>query len=101
LFSTGFVLLVLGIIESFEPKTTRPFTLEIKAKNPAALKPKLDEILKRARIEHEVRTTSADALCYDVLVPLERKTDRISELILKIDPENASAVEWKDKKEKK
>jgi uncharacterized membrane protein YhiD involved in acid resistance len=101
LFSTGFFMLVLGIVESFEPKTTRPFTLEIKAKDPAAIKPKLDEILKRSKIEHELRTTKEDEICYDVQVPLDRKTDRISEMILKLDPENATAVEWKEKKDKK
>lgn len=100
-FSTGFVMLVLGIIESFEPKTTRPFSLEIKAKDPAAFKPKLEQVLAKARFEHELRTTKEDELCYDVQVPLDRKTDRISEQILKLDPENATTVEWKEKKDKK
>lgn len=99
-FSTGFVMLVLGIIESFEPKTTRPFSLEIKAKDPAAFKPKLEQVLAKARFEHELRTTKEDELCYDVQVPLDRKTDRISEQILKLDPENATTVEWKEKKDK-
>ena len=49
-FSTVFVLLVLGIIESFEPKTTRAFALEIKAKDPEAFKPKVEEVLKRAKM---------------------------------------------------
>ena len=101
LFSTGFVLLVLGIIESFEPKTTRAFTLEIKAKNPKAFKPKLEEVLKRTKWEHEMREQKEDELSYDVQVPLDRKTDRISEQILKLDPANATAVEWKEKSEKK
>jgi Domain of unknown function (DUF4956)/MgtC family len=100
-FSTGFVMLVLGVIESFEPKTTRPFTLEIKAKDPAAFKPKLEEVLRRTRFEYELRSTAEDGLSYDVQVPLDRKTDRISEQILKLDPEKATAVEWKDKKDKK
>ena len=56
-FSTGFILVVLGIIESFEPKTTLSFELEIKAKDPAALKPKIEELLRRAKLEHEMRTT--------------------------------------------
>jgi hypothetical protein len=34
-------------------------------------------------------------------VPLSKKTDRVSDIILKIDPENATAVEWEEKKEKK
>ena len=100
-FSTAFILLVLGVIESFEPKTTRPFTLEIKVKDPAAFKPMLEEVLKRTKWDHELREQKEDQLSYDVQLPLDRKTDRISEQILGLDPKNATAVEWKDKKEKK
>jgi uncharacterized membrane protein YhiD involved in acid resistance len=100
-FSTGFVLLVLGVIESFEPKTTRDFTLEVKAKDPAKFKPKLEEILRRTKFEHELREQKEDELSFDVKVPLDKKTDRLSELILKLDPENATTVEWKEKKEAK
>ena len=38
LFATVFILAVLWIVESFEPKATHAFTLKIKAKDPAALK---------------------------------------------------------------
>jgi hypothetical protein len=100
-FSTGFVLLVLGIIESFEPKTTRDFTLEVKAKDAAAFKPKLEEVLRRTKFEHELREQKEDELSYNVKVPLDRKTDRISEQILKLDPSDQTAVEWKETKEKK
>ena len=98
-FSTGFVMLVLGIIESFEPKTMRAFTLEIKVKEPAGFKPKLEELLKRTKWKHELREQKEDELSYDVQVPLDRKTDRISEQILNLDPKNVT-VEWKEKKEK-
>ena len=100
-FGTAFVLLVLSIIESFEPKTTRLFTLEVKAKDPAAFKPKVEGLLKRTRWEYELRTSAEDELEYEVKVPLERKTDKLSELILQLDPQNAAAVEWKEKDKKK
>ena len=38
LFATVFIVAVLWIIESFEPKATQAFALKIKAKDPAALK---------------------------------------------------------------
>ena len=47
------------------------------------------------------RGTSQEELHYEVRVPLTKKTDRLSDVILKIDPENATAVEWEEKKEKK
>jgi len=95
------IVLVLGIIESFEPRTTRPFSLEVKVKTPKEIKPKLEEGLRRTKFEHELREQKEDELSYDVQVPLDKKTDRISEQILHLDPQNVTAVEWKDKKDKK
>jgi hypothetical protein len=34
-------------------------------------------------------------------MPSEGKTDRLSERILKLEPENLTEVEWEEKKEKK
>ena len=65
----------------------------------AGFKPKLEELLKRTKWEHELREQKEDGLSYDVQVPLDRKTDRISEQILNLDPKNVT-VEWKEKKEK-
>lgn len=101
LFATGFVLVVLWVVESFEPRATHLFSLTVKAKDPAAFKPKLEQLLSRSRLEHDLRTASKEELCYDVKVPIDRKTDRLSELVLKLDPENATAVDWQEKKEKK
>jgi hypothetical protein len=92
---------MLWIIESFEPKATQAFQLKIKAKDPAAIKSALDQLLARYRFKFELRATSTEELEYEVNLPLERKTDRISENIMKVDPENITAVEWDQKKEKK
>ena len=100
-FTTVFIILVLGIIESFEPKGTRAFLLEIKAKDPDKFKPKVEEILTRAKLEHTLRTASDEEICYEVSLPLDRKTDRLTDAILKLDPENVTAVEWKEPKGKK
>jgi len=101
LFATVFIMAMLWIIESFEPKATQAFGLKIKAKDPAAIKPALEQLLARYRFKFELRATSTEELDYEVNLPLERKTDRISENIMKVDPENITAVEWDQKKEKK
>ena len=100
-FSTAFVLVVLWVVESFEPRAFLLFSLTIKSKDVAALKPKIEQVLSRFKIEHEMRTTSKEEICYDVHVPLDRKTDRVSEEILKLGPENSAEVNWEEKKEKK
>ena len=100
-FGSAFIVVVLWIIESFEPTAQHLFTLTIKAEAPAKLKDRVEQILARSRVPFELRTTSKEELCYEVHVPIDRHTDRISEQIVAIDPKNATAVEWQEKKEKK
>jgi uncharacterized membrane protein YhiD involved in acid resistance len=97
LFATVFILGVLWVIESFE-KARTAFLLKIQAKDPAAMRPKLEELLGRHRVEFELRTATDKELCYELRLPVEKKTDRLSNAILKLDPENASGVEWEEKK---
>jgi len=100
-FATMFIMLVLWIVESFEPKATQAFELKIKAKDTAALKPLLDKLLARYRFSFQLRGTSNEELEYEVKLPLEAKTDKISANIVKLAPDNVTAVEWDQKKEKK
>jgi uncharacterized membrane protein YhiD involved in acid resistance len=99
-FSTVFVLVVLWVVESFEPSAHQLFSLTIKAKNAEALKPKIADLLARQRFDYEMRTMSNDAICYEVKIPLGKKTDRLSEAIVQLDRANVSGVEWQVKKEK-
>jgi Domain of unknown function (DUF4956)/MgtC family len=100
-FGTVFILFVLWIVESFEPKAKKLFTLKVKAKNPAALKPQLERVLTSHHVRFELRGTSKEELHYEVKIPIDRKADRITDTILAIDPENATAAELEEKKEKK
>jgi len=100
-FATVFILALLWVVESFEPKATQLFMLKVKAKDPSGIKQQLEQLLTRNRLEFELRATSQEELHFEVRVPLSKKTDRLSDIILKIDPENATAVEWEEKKEKK
>jgi len=100
-FATLFILAVLWIVESFEPTATQLFTLKVMAKDPAAIKPKLDELLTRYRVEFELRGTSKEELHYEIRFPVQGKTDRLSDRIFKLDPANVNEVEWEEKKEKK
>src|SRR3954468_16930178 len=101
LFRTVFILALLWIIESFEPEATQLFTLKVTTKDPAIMKPKLDALLTRYRLEFELRGTSKEELHYEVRTPAGRVTDRLSDRILKLDPDNVDQVEWEEKKEKK
>jgi uncharacterized membrane protein YhiD involved in acid resistance len=99
--STGFITCTLWVTESFEPATQKRFDLTIKAgKDTDALRDKIEGILKRFKLDFELRTSSDEEVCYDVLVPLEVQTDHVSDAILSLDPKGHAAVEWIEKKNK-
>jgi uncharacterized membrane protein YhiD involved in acid resistance len=100
-FATVFIVAVLWVVESFEPKAKLTFTLKVKAKDPAALKPQLELLLGKNHVKYELRGTSKEELHYELRIPIDHKADRLSEVILAIDPRNTTAVELEEKKEKK
>jgi uncharacterized membrane protein YhiD involved in acid resistance len=100
LVSTAFIGIALWVIESFEPRSRR-FELKIKVRDDTdALRPKIEAILQRYKLDFELRTSSDEEVCYDVQVPFEVQTDRISNTILSLDREGHAAVDWSEKKNK-
>ena len=100
IFATAFILGLLWVVESVEPQAKQEFSLSVKAKHPNEVKPKLEQLLSRHHVSFDLRTASEEELCYEIRMPIERKTDRLSEVILKLDPENTTSVEWQEKKAK-
>jgi uncharacterized membrane protein YhiD involved in acid resistance len=99
--STLFIGGALWVIESFEPRSLKRFEIKIKAGDDTdALRPKIEAILSRFGVEYELRTSSDAEVCYDLQVPLEVQTDRVSNAILRLDPGGHAAVEWLEKKTK-
>jgi hypothetical protein len=93
-------MFALGVIESFE-KGLKPFELKIKAgKDTDAMRQKIESILRRFRLEFELRSSADEEVSYEVKVPIETQTDRISNAILRLDPDGHAAVEWTEKKSK-
>jgi uncharacterized membrane protein YhiD involved in acid resistance len=100
-FSTVFIGVALWVIESFEPKTGKEFLLTIKVGDKTDdLRPQIEQILRRYRCKYEIRVSSDAEVSYDVDVPLDIQTDRVTNALLKLDPEGHAAVDWADKKKK-
>ena len=98
-FATAFMGAALWVIESFEPKT-QAFDLKIKAgKRPTSCAEDRAGILRRYQCEFELRTSSDEEVCYEVQVPLDVQTDRVSNAILRSRSRGHAAVEWAEKKE--
>jgi uncharacterized membrane protein YhiD involved in acid resistance len=101
LFSAIFLVAALWVIESFE-KGVKAFDLKIKlGKDTDGMRTKIEDILRRYQLNFELRTSSDDEVCYDVQVPLEMRTDRVTNSVLRLDPQGHGSVEWTEKKKTK
>jgi uncharacterized membrane protein YhiD involved in acid resistance len=98
IFSTIFIAIVVGLLESFEPEPHKLFDLKIKAKDAPAIRPRVQLILRRNKVRYELRSAGDEEIVYETRVPAGRKTDGITEAIHAIDA--ANEVEWDEKKPK-
>jgi Domain of unknown function (DUF4956)/MgtC family len=96
-YSTLFLVLSLGVIESFEPRT-RTFELSVKLadKTMAAMRPKIESALRRLRVKYELRGVSEEDVTYLVTAPAEMRTDAASKALTAVLPDDKGAVEWHD-----
>ena len=101
IFSAVFILVALWIIESFEPEGRKLFELKIKMGDDTDDRRKeFDAILQKFHVDFDLLSSSDEEVCYEVWVPLEMQKERISNTLLRLDPEGHGAVEWAEKKPK-
>jgi uncharacterized membrane protein YhiD involved in acid resistance len=97
-FAAVFVMLVLWVIESFEPEAHKFFLLKIDAKDARALQPQVETVLRKSRVPFELRSSSEDELSFEVQVPSKRGTDGITRAVLAV--KGVTAVDWDEQKKK-
>jgi uncharacterized membrane protein YhiD involved in acid resistance len=100
LFGTIFILAVLWVVESLEPERRKTFDLRVSAGDPAAIRSDVESVLRRYDVKYELRSAGAKELMYEAHLPLEAKTDRVSNAILLIEGEGEKEVVWEEKKKK-
>jgi len=92
--STAFLVLVLLIIESLEPRE-RIFSLTVKlGKDTATLRPKIETILRRVNADYELRGVSEEEVSYQITAPFGMPTDRVSRMLTALSADGKGAVEW-------
>jgi uncharacterized membrane protein YhiD involved in acid resistance len=102
-FSTFFILLVLSVIESFEPETKKKFELTVgmdeehTEKNAEDIRSRVEAVLDRFQLEYELRTTSPEKIVYAVKVPFEADTETITNAFLALDKKKPLTIKWDDK----
>ena len=99
-FATVFIMGVMWVIESFEPKARKEFILEVKSKEAIKVQPLVESLLKRRRVKYELRESTPEEFSFFVQLPMELKTDSVSAEIIALDPDNGTGVEWKTEKKK-
>jgi hypothetical protein len=96
--STLVILAALWVLESLEPEGRKDFLLKVEGLEPDKLKDRLEELLRRNRVKHELRSSAKDDLTYSVELPLTKKTDRITDAILALGGRDQLKVKWSDRK---
>lgn len=99
MLATGFLLVVLFLLESFEPVSKKLFEVTIEAKADLNLRKQIEQVFKNASAEYELRSVSEGELVYEVRLPFKKRTDRLSTALVALDPKSI-AVEWKEKRPK-
>ena len=98
---TVFIAGLLWIIEGFEPQT-RIFELSIKFGDKTQdLRPKIEEVLRRFKVKYELRTAAEDTVSYMATAPRALRTDRVSSLLMELEPSGKGAIEWVEKSKDK
>jgi MgtC family/Domain of unknown function (DUF4956) len=99
--ATAFLLALLWVIESFEPRALKVFDLKISAENEAeSLRPRIEQVLRRFRLPFEGRSLNTSELSYEVQMPFDASTDPVTHGIVALSPKTEMGVEWTDKKPK-
>lgn len=99
IFGTIFLIGLLWAVESFEPVSTRTVLIKARSKDTQAVRDKIERLLERYGVKHEVRAMSPEELQYEVHWPIDRPTDRLAERLVNLDPEGSVELEVAQKKD--
>ena len=81
IFATAFLIGFLWWVESLEPEPVQRFLLDVAAPDPEGMRKNLEQLLRRHRAVFELRALSGEQISYEVALPLDQSTDRLSSAI--------------------
>lgn len=98
IFATLFVMGVLWLLESMEPVDRAVYELKVSSKDAMKMRPRVDQVLRKAEVKFELRGSSPDELTYEVSVPFDKKLGKLTKQIIKLDKDDETSAEWTSKK---
>ena len=95
--ATAFMMLLLWLIEFFEPAAQKRFELRIKTGNAAEFRAHAEDVLKALGIEHELLVEDEGEIRYSVSAPVDVRTKDVSDT-LRLAGGGDVTVRWEEKK---
>jgi uncharacterized membrane protein YhiD involved in acid resistance len=96
--ATGFMMLLLWLIEFFEPAARKRFELRIKTSQVVDFRSKAEDVLKALGLEFELLVEEEDEIRYSVTAPVDVRTRDVSDT-LRLVGGNEVIVRWEEKKQ--
>ena len=95
--ATAFMMLLLWLIEFFEPAAQKRFELRIKTANAAEFRAHAEDVLKALSIEHELLVEDEGEIRYSVSAPVNVRTKDVSDT-LRLAGGSDVTVRWEERR---
>lgn len=96
--ATVFMMIVLWLVEYFEPPARKLFELKIKINAAADFRSKAEEVMKALGLEHELLVEDEDEIRYSVSAPVDVRTKDVSDTLRLIAGSSQVVVRWEEKR---
>jgi uncharacterized membrane protein YhiD involved in acid resistance len=95
--ATGFMMLLLWLIEFLEPPARKRFELRLRTSQAADFRPKAEDVLKGLGLEFELLVEEDDEIRYDVTAPVNVRTRDVSDTLRLVGGGDVT-VRWEEKR---
>jgi uncharacterized membrane protein YhiD involved in acid resistance len=96
--STVFMLLVLWMVEFFEPPARKNFEIRITTTNAEDFRPKAEDVLKGLGIRFELLLEDVGEIRYSVSAPIDVRTKDVSDMLRLVGGGHDVIVKWEQKR---
>jgi len=96
--ATLFMMIVLWLVEFFEPAARKRFELRLKINAAADFRSKAEDVLKGLGLEHELLVEDEEEIRYSVTAPVDVRTKDVSDTLRLVAGSNYIVVRWEEKK---
>jgi uncharacterized membrane protein YhiD involved in acid resistance len=96
--ATLFMMLLLWMVEYFEPPARKRFELRLKINAAADFRAKAEDVLTGLGLEHELLVEDEEEIRYSVSAPVDVRTKDVSDTLRLLAGGNYIVVRWEEKR---